>query len=129
MLSLITIGTSSTTFILGTDPSFQDYNATSGTKPTPIKELATVEVICLGIFTVEYLVRLCCCWAVRTEIFDRNELLKITPDYEAIHLKVPFMKMVDGISAPSMVFIRSHFASSENHLSEKFPKGKSTPQI
>ena len=101
MLVLITIGISSTTAILGTDLYFQDYNATSGTKPTPIKELATVEAICLGIFNVEYLVQLICYWAVRTEILDRNALLKFTTDYEAIHLKVPFMRTVEFLFAPS----------------------------
>mmetsp|Transcript_59943 Transcript_59943/g.130011 ORF Transcript_59943/g.130011 Transcript_59943/m.130011 type:complete len:793 (+) Transcript_59943:71-2449(+) len=82
-LVLVTIFVSSLCFILSTVPEFQVYPS-DGSMPKAAEAFGTIEDVCLWLFTVEYVIRLGTCWAVRTEYFDKVKLLEIICGYEAI---------------------------------------------
>lgn len=90
--TLSTIMVSSLGFILSTMPELQDKK--DDEEPQPLPAFATVENVCLIIFVLEYLVRLCTCWAIREEVFDKATLLELACGYEWIRLSFPVMRVL-----------------------------------
>jgi len=99
---LATISVSSMCFILSTvpDPVFQD-DFQNGEAPKPRAWFAEVEFICLIIFLLEYILRLSCCWAVRQEVYDKDNLMELACGYEKIFLSEPVRVTLKFIFSPS----------------------------
>mmetsp|Transcript_71962 Transcript_71962/g.153884 ORF Transcript_71962/g.153884 Transcript_71962/m.153884 type:complete len:768 (-) Transcript_71962:81-2384(-) len=90
MIVLLTIVTSSLCFILSTTPenAFM-VEPESGEAPLARPFFKNIERVCLILFIAEYFVRLCTCWGVRAEVFDRMKLLQLTAGFDAIRLPAP----------------------------------------
>lgn len=71
---MVTIAVSIFNWILSTSTSFQEVPCESPTpgkcEPQPRSYLVVVEVICIYVFTIEYLIRLCLVHAVRFELLN-----------------------------------------------------------
>jgi hypothetical protein len=96
ILSVVTLSTivmSSLGFILSTVPDLQDW-PDNGEAPKPGPVFDYIENSCLVIFVLEYLVRLCTCWAIREDVFDKGALLELVTGYERIKLTSPVMRVV-----------------------------------
>merc|ERR1719199_1073545 len=98
----MTITLSSLCFILSTAPEFQ--NEPQGVdKPKPQQMFNVMENICLSIFVFEYMIRLCTCWAVREELFDRKRLLDTTITCHTIQPTYPVGRVITFVLTPSNV--------------------------
>lgn len=91
---LIVIIVSSSCFVLGTLPQCHS-------KSGYCAALKGIESTCLVIFILEYVARVCTVWGVRTEIFDKENLIKIVTGFEPIHLQPPWYRMWTFITTPS----------------------------
>lgn len=98
-LVLAVIATSSFCFILSTMPDFQDMNGDEEPKAKPVFQ--TIEHFCLGIFVIEYLLRLVTCWSVRMEVFDTEKLFKMTVSYDTIRLPSPLRRVIVFVFNPA----------------------------
>jgi hypothetical protein len=96
VFTLLTIVMSSLGFILSTVPEFQETPA-DGSAPKPGKVFEHIENCCLIIFVIEYLIRICTCWAIRDEVFDKALLLEMATGYERIQLSSPVMRVIKFI--------------------------------
>jgi len=92
VVTLLTIVISSVGFILSTVPELQD-NPSDGSAPKPGPVFDYIENGCLIIFVLEYLIRLCTCWAMRDEVFDKALLLEMATGYERIQLSSPVVRI------------------------------------
>jgi hypothetical protein len=97
---LMTIILSSLCFILSTAPEFQK-EPVGLEKPLPQDAFDIIENVCLGIFVVEYLIRLCTCWAVNTEVFNKDRLLELTVGYEIIEMQTKSWRMFSFVTSLS----------------------------
>eukprot|EP00747_Dinoflagellata_sp_TGD_P184158 gnl/TRDRNA2_/TRDRNA2_39549_c0_seq1.p1 gnl/TRDRNA2_/TRDRNA2_39549_c0~~gnl/TRDRNA2_/TRDRNA2_39549_c0_seq1.p1 ORF type:complete len:839 (+),score=127.51 gnl/TRDRNA2_/TRDRNA2_39549_c0_seq1:46-2517(+) len=97
---LLTIMVSSFTFILGTVEEFQVRPA-DGSQPYPHPVFDTIEFVCLILFILEYFARVLTCWAVRTEVYDKAQLLELAVGYEPIQLPSQTLRLIKWILAPS----------------------------
>jgi len=93
VVTLATIVASSLGFILSTVPEFQD-KPTDGSAPKPGPAFDVLENFCLIIFVIEYLIRVCTCWAIRDEVFDKAALLELAVGYERIERTSPVGKLI-----------------------------------
>lgn len=100
VVTLATIVVSSLGFILSTVPDFQD-KPSDGSAPKIHPAFDAIENTCLVIFVLEYLVRLCTCWAIRDEVFNEAMLLELTTGYERIKLSTPVERLLRFIINPS----------------------------
>lgn len=105
---LLVIVLSSLCFILSTVSEFQKDDPwrvkhDSDAKPEPKDIFNVIEMVCLIIFIIEYVTRLCTCWAHKPEVFDKNRLLELVVGYEEIYPPNPWMKLILFIIAPSNV--------------------------
>lgn len=99
VVSVVTLGTivlSSLGFILSTVPEFQDSPA-DGSSPKHLPAFDVIENCCLILFVMEYLVRLCTCWAIRDEVFDKEKLLDLITGYERIQLASPATRVFNFV--------------------------------
>jgi len=101
-LVLLTIVVSSICFILGTSEDFQK-EPVGNNKPEPEDSLASVELVCLWIFVVEYIFRICTCWAVRAEVADKEKLLSLSLGSGPLHVMTPSQRLLFFCIAPSNV--------------------------
>lgn len=92
IITLFTIVVSSLGFILSTVQEFQD-KPEDGSAPKPGPVFEYIEQGCLIIFVIEYLARLCTCWAIRDELFDKTVLLELAIGYERIELSYPLQRL------------------------------------
>jgi len=76
---------SSICFILATLPELQDMQG-DGQKPKTAEVFGKIDVICLMLFTFEYLVRLVTCWGVRSELFEKATLMSLVTGHDPIVL-------------------------------------------
>lgn len=100
MFVLLIISLSSVCFILSTSPEFQKEPQGSK-KPEPEDAFDAIENICLTIFVIEYFIRLCTCWAVRDEVFDKKKLLDLTIGSEVINASYPAKRLVTFVISPA----------------------------
>jgi hypothetical protein len=102
---LLTITVSSIFFILSTTPEFQDETVDMYGRATrkPKSYFPVIENVCLAIFVIEYFMRLCTCWAVRDEAFDRKRLLEITIGSQSIQASYPAGRLLKFVLAPSNI--------------------------
>jgi len=100
LMVLVTIVVSSICFILSTSPEFQ--NEPVGIyKPEPKDAFDIVEHVCLSIFLVEYLIRLMTCWAVRTEVTDKEKLRLLCLGHGPLHMSTRTMRLIRHVFSPS----------------------------
>jgi len=102
LLSVILI--SSACFILSTVDEFQDRGEgpeplLEAPSPTPL--LKNIDLICLMLFCVEYLVRLATVWNVRMEVFKKNRLLDLVVGFDPIYLPGPGLRVLRFIFTPA----------------------------
>jgi hypothetical protein len=101
VLVLLTIIISSACFVLGTVPEFRAHPA-DYSEPKPLAIFKTIDTCCLLLFVLEYLARLCTCWAVQSEVFDNNKLLETVVGYHQISPPDPaILKIIHFIFLPS----------------------------
>merc|ERR1719478_632862 len=93
VVTLATIVLSSLGFILSTVPELQEKKE-DGSQPTPGPAFDYIENACLIVFVLEYLARLCTCWAIRDEVFDKAVLLELATGYERIKLSSPVIRVI-----------------------------------
>merc|ERR1719424_985956 len=98
---LLVIVLSSIGFILSTAPEFQK-EPVGVFKPEPEDVFGILENVCLSIFLIEYVIRLCTCWAVRAELTE-DKLLELTVGYEVIQLTTPGSRFFGYLSALSNI--------------------------
>lgn len=101
---LLTIAVSSLCFILSTVPECQI--TPSGDRdgaPVAMHEFEIVELVCLMIFCVEYLMRLLTVWNVRAEVFDQTKLLSLTTGDEIIVLPTLARRVAKFVFAPANI--------------------------
>lgn len=91
---------SSGCFIFATVPALQTHYD-DGRQPTPAKEFAQAEEVCLIVFILEYLIRLFTCWGVRPEILNHDKLLELVVSFEPIQLQHPLRRLASFFIAPS----------------------------
>jgi len=101
-LVLATIVASSVCFILSTAPEFQKPPV-GLKKPEPKDAFAIVENVCLSIFFFEYIVRLFTCWAVRSEVADKDKLLRLCLEYGPLHLSTRTARCVRYVLNPANI--------------------------
>lgn len=100
MLTVIVV--SSLGFILSTSPNFQN-SPVGRDKPEPYKIFAVIENICLVIFLLEYVARLCTCWSVRVEVVDKTKLMNLVVGDGVLELSTPLGRLLRFIIAPANV--------------------------
>jgi hypothetical protein len=96
---LLVIVLSSLAFILSTSPEYQK-EPVGVEKPKPQDIFDLIENLCLGVFFIEYMVRLCTCWAVRNEV-HRHNLMALSLGHHPLVLSTPasrFVTFVFGLS-------------------------------
>jgi len=100
---LSTIVVSSLGFILSTSPNFQN-EPVGRNAPEPYKFFTVVENICLTIFLLEYLIRLCTCWSVRDEVVDKEKLMKLVVGDGTLELSTPSGRLFRFlVSVPNII--------------------------
>lgn len=103
IVSAVVLGTiilSSVSFILGTLPSCQRHDPPRSA-PKPVPAFETIESICLVLFTIEYVVRLCTVWNVRAEIFVPENLLEMAAGYEGTPKASKLLRLVRFVLGPA----------------------------
>jgi len=100
---LCVIVTSSVVFIVSTTPECQSRPMTrdDASPPVPFPMLSTIELCCLFFFCLEYTTRFCACGLVRTEIFNRQELLELSIGYDTIFMPTFFHRVAKFVFGPS----------------------------
>jgi len=102
IISVVILGTivaSSLGFILSTVPECQD-RPEDGSAPKVKPIFSVIENVCLVVFVLEYLVRLCTCWAFRDEVFDKEKLLELATGYDLIELNSPVVRLLKFVLQP-----------------------------
>merc|ERR1740117_1219099 len=98
---LLVIVLSSIGFILSTAPEFQK-EPVGIYKPEPEDAFDIIENVCLSIFLIEYVIRLCTCWAVRAEI-AQDKLMLLALGYGPLTMSTPSMRLLMFVISPSNV--------------------------
>lgn len=94
---------SSVCFILATLPELQEFQE-DGQKPKTADIFGKIDVICLMLFTFEYIVRLVTCWAVRSELFEKATLMALVTGHDPIVLPTSLWRLWSFVmSVPNLI--------------------------
>eukprot|EP00747_Dinoflagellata_sp_TGD_P102919 gnl/TRDRNA2_/TRDRNA2_168798_c0_seq2.p1 gnl/TRDRNA2_/TRDRNA2_168798_c0~~gnl/TRDRNA2_/TRDRNA2_168798_c0_seq2.p1 ORF type:complete len:758 (-),score=159.78 gnl/TRDRNA2_/TRDRNA2_168798_c0_seq2:65-2338(-) len=101
MLVLATIMTSSVCFVLST--VYECQNHPDDAPPEEKEVFKLIEQLCLVIFCIEYVARLCCVGFVRAEIFNKEKLLNLSIGYDPIKLPTSAERILRFVLNPTNV--------------------------
>jgi len=99
---LLTIITSSLSFIIGTLPECQ-FQEPALSKPKPVPTFDVIEQVCLILFVIEYVARLLTVWAVRDDIVDENRLMDFVTGFQPAPRSSPLLRLFKFLITPSNV--------------------------
>jgi len=102
LVVLLTIITSSMSFIIGTLPQCQ-FQEPALSKPKPVPAFDYIEQVCLILFVIEYVARLLSVWAVKDDTIDEQRLLDFVTGFQPMQRTSSFQRVVRFLLSPSNV--------------------------
>lgn len=88
-------------FILGTLPDYKVQKAGCSTcEPEQLWIFDVLEGICVGVFTVEYVVRVALAPLSRTELLDYEKILELVTEHEDLYIPTPIVRFLRFVLQP-----------------------------